>query len=101
MKTIMLVAVGIFIGWYGALAYGQTRVYTDKNGAVIGYGTGSGNQTTYTDRTGKVQGYENRIGNTSVYTSPSGAYEGSQNRLDSTDRYGIDPAQRGRSRDDD
>jgi hypothetical protein len=95
MKTILMVVVGIFIGWYGALAYAQNTpqkhnttvvnsqsVYTNKTGAVVGYSYRSGNQTTYVDRTGRVIGYANRQGSTSVYTSPSGSYEGSKNRLD-------------------
>lgn len=96
MKTIALVVVGIFIGWYGALAYAQpkdnrsvvqvqAKVYTDKKGAVIGYGNQTGNQTTFTDRNGKVWSYENRQGSTSIYSNPSGAYEGAQNRMD----YGL------------
>lgn len=84
MKTIMTLILGVFVGWYGC-ANAQTKVYTDKKGAVIGYGNQTGNQTTFTDRNGKVWSYENRQGNTSIYSSPSGAYEGAQNRMD----YGL------------
>lgn len=82
--------------------HAQQQVYTDKTGATIGYGYRSGNQTTYVDRTGKTYGYEYRQGNQSTYVSPTGDYQGSKTRSwDTTDRYGVDPAQRGRSREDD
>lgn len=94
-------ATGLYL-FSCAPAYAQQQVYTDKTGAVVGYGQKTGKQTTYVDKTGRVVGYENRMGNTSVYTSPSGSYEGAKTRSwDTTDRYGVDPAQRGRSRDDD
>jgi uncharacterized protein YxeA len=114
MKTILMVVVGIFIGWYGALAYAQNTpqkhnttvvnsqsVYTNKTGAVVGYSYRSGNQTTYVDKTGRTAGYEYRAGNQSSYVSPTGSYEGSRYRSwDTTDRYGIDPAQRGSRNED-
>jgi hypothetical protein len=82
MKTAIAVILGMAIGFYAATSYAQQKVYTDKNGAVVGYGNRTGNQTTYIDSTGRVIGYENRQGNTSVYTGPSGSYEGARNRFE-------------------
>lgn len=81
--------------------YAQTTTYVDKTGATVGYGYRAGNQTTYVDKTGKTYGYEYRQGNQSQYVNPTGGYEGTRYRSwDTTDRYGMDPAQRGRREDD-
>lgn len=102
MKWIVVVLTALVWMVSCSPAYAQQQVYTDKTGAVVGYGQRTGNQTTYVDKTGRVIGYENRMGNTSVYTSPTGSYEGAKTRSwDNTDRYGVDPAKRDRSRDDD
>lgn len=101
MKTIWILLVGVVLGWFASAAFAQTTVYTDRNGAVIGYGTRNGNVTTYTDSIGRVQGYETRNGRSSTYTDSIGQVEGYRNRSwDSTDRYGRDPATRGGWKDD-
>lgn len=115
MKTILILLVGVVLGWFASMSFAQTTVYTDRNGAVIGYGTRNGNVITYTDSIGRVQGYETRKGNTSTFTNSIGAVEGYRTGPstpsrsydtpwgrggDKTDRYGMDPAVRGGWKDD-
>lgn len=114
MKTILILLVGVVLGWFSSMAFGQTTVYTDSTGRVIGYSTKNGKQITYTDSIGRVTGYETRNGRTSTFTNSIGEVEGyktrdwSSNRYetpggrgwDKTDRYGMDPAVRGGWKDD-
>ena len=115
MKTFWILLVGVVLGWFSSMAFGQTTVYTDSIGRVTGYSTKNGNVITYTDSIGRVQGYETRNGKTSTFTNSIGAVEGYKERTgeaprrydtpwgrggDSTDRYGMDPAARGGWKDD-